>query len=159
MEKHNRPRTTALIHVIAGVLLALNVPLATAAEELILVIAPRSTLLTAEGTVEFDVYLYNKSDKRRRAPAPDAEFNVVWTLRDMDKTRPERNGSHVSLGTDAVSSYALKSQEAVSTLLMDHFESKPGDLLEFHISIKAKSKDGQTNIIQSNPVLLYRDKE
>src|SRR5438105_4779756 len=99
MEKHKRPRTTALIVVVSAALLALGVQLATAAEELRLILAPRSTLLTAEGTVTFDVYLYNDSDKRRATPAPEAEFNVVWTLRDTERNRPERRGSHLSIGT------------------------------------------------------------
>ena len=159
MEKHKRPRTTALIFIVSGALLAWGAQAVTAAEELRLIIAQRSTLLTAEGTVVFDAYLYNDGDKRRAAPAPDAEFKVVWTLRDTDRNRPERRGSHTSIGTDSVKSYVLKAREAVSCVLMDHFESEPGDLLEFHISVDTKLKTGDVKTIQSNSVVLYRPKE
>lgn len=159
MERHKRPGTTSLIVIICGALFVLGAQLATAAEELRLIIAPRSTLLTAEGTVVFDAYLYNDSDKRRAAPAPEALFDVVWTLRDTLRNRPERRGSHFSIGTDTVKKYVMNSREAVSCVLMDHFESEPGDLLEFHISVDTKLKTGEVKTIQSNSVVLYRPKE
>jgi hypothetical protein len=157
MEKHKR--TTALIVVVSAALLAWGVQLARAAEELRLILAPRSTLLTADGTVTFDAYLYNDSDKRRATPAPEAEFNVVWTLRDTDGNRPERRGSHLSIGTDTVKRYVLNSREAVSCVLMDHFETEGGDLLEFHISVDTKLKTGEVKTIQSNSVMMYRPKD
>jgi hypothetical protein len=124
-----------------------------------LIIAPRSSVLTAEGTVIFDVYLYNESDKGRRAPAPEAKFNVVWTLRDADGKRPERRESDFIVGTDTAKRYVLNSREAVSCVLMDHFESEPGDLLEFYIIVDTGSKTGEVKTIASNSVVMYRPKE
>jgi hypothetical protein len=127
-------RLTAFAFVFLVALFALGARSATAGEELRLIIAPRSTLLTAEGNVVFDAYLYNDSDKRRTVPAPEALFDVVWTLRDTDRNRPERQGSHFSIGTDTPKKYVINSRQGVLCVLATHFESEPGDLLEFHIA-------------------------
>jgi hypothetical protein len=144
--------------------LVLGTRLTTAAEELRLIIAPRSTLLTAEGNIVFDAYLYNDGFERRRAPAPEALFDVTWTLRDTDKQRPERHGSHFGIGTDTPKKYVINSRQGVHCVLTTHFESAPGDLLEFFISIDAKVNKVKTDLksgeaIRSNSVILYRPKE
>lgn len=164
METHTRSRTTALTAIVSGMLLALGLNLATAAEELKLILAPRSAQLTAEGNVEFDLYIYNASDKAKTVPAPEALFDVFWTLRDPDKRRPERHGSHFGLATDGPTKYVITPRKAIHCILGTHFESQPGDLLEFFISIdtrankvKADLKPGET--IRSNSALLYRPKE
>jgi hypothetical protein len=164
MERHKRPRTTALIVIVSGALLALGTPLASAAGEFRLIIAPRSTLLTADGNIILDAYLYNDSDERRGAPAPEALFDVVWTLRDTDKQRPERHGSHFGIGTDTPKKYVMNSRQGVHCVLTTHFESEPGDLLEFFISIDGKVNKVKTDLkageaIRSNSVILYRPKE
>ena len=129
------------------------------AGELQLVIAPRSTTLTAEGYIQFDVYLYNGSDRRLDAPAPEAEFNVNWTLRDTDKVRRDRDGSHFVLGTDTLKHYSMNPGTAVKRELGDRFQAEPGDMVEFFISVERKSKSGSIESIRSNSVLLYRPKE
>jgi hypothetical protein len=164
MERYKRPRTTALTVIFSAALLALGTQLATAAGELRLIIAPRSTLLTADGNIVFDAYLYNDSDRRRAAPAPEALFDVVWTLRDTLRNRPDRRGSHPSIGTDTVKKYVINSRQTVHCVLTTHFESEPGDLLEFHISVDTKVNKVNTELktgeaIQSNSVVLYRPKE
>ena len=139
MERNKKPRTTALIVIVFGTLLTLgSIRFATAAEELRLILAPRSALLTAESNVEFDLYIYNDSDKTRTAPAPEALFDVVWTLRDPDKRRPERHGSHFGVVTDGQTKYVIGSRKAIHCILATQFESEPGDLLEFLISIDNK---------------------
>jgi hypothetical protein len=159
MEKHKRPGTASLIVFLTVALFVSDAQSATAAEELKLIIAPRSTLLTAEGNVILDAYLYNDSDKRRTAPAPEALFDIVWTLRDALGSRPERRGSHFSIGTDTVKKYVINSRETVGCVLTAHFESEPGDLLEFHISVDTKLKTGEVKTIQSNSIMMYRPKE
>lgn len=164
MESHKRPRKTALIIIISGALLTFGAQLAAAAEELRLILAPRSVLLTAEGNVQFDLYIYNDSDKTRTAPAPEALFDVFWTLRDPDKHRPERHGSHFGLATDGETKYVIAPRKAIHCILGTHFESEPGDLLEFLISIDTKVNKVKTDLkpgeaLRSNSVILYRPKE
>lgn len=164
MERHKRLRKTALIVTVYGALLVWGAQLGTAAEGLRLILAPRSAILTAEGNVEFDLYIYNDSDKTRTVPAPEALFDVIWTLRDPDKRRPERHGSHFGLATDGQSKYVIASQKAIHCILATHFESEPGDLLEFVISIDTKVNKVKTDLkpgetIRSNSVILYRSKE
>jgi hypothetical protein len=164
METHNRPRKTALIIMISGALLAFGAPLAAAEEGLTLILAPRSALVTADGNVEFDLYIYNGDDKIHTAPAPEALFDVFWTLRDPDKRRPERKGSHTGLATDGPLKYVIAPGKAVHCILATSFESEPGDLLEFLISIDTKVNKVKTDLkpgesIRSNSVILYRPKE
>lgn len=164
METYKRPRIAApLVIIIFGALVSLAVKSATAAESVRLIIAPRATLLTAEGNIVFDAYLYNEGENKRRVPAPDAISDVVWTLRDILGNRPERRGSGGIIGTDAVETYVLNSQMAVHCVLTTHFDSEPGDLLEFHIRVNTKLNKSKTDLkpdetIASNSVILYRPK-
>lgn len=164
MEKNTRRRKTPLIILISIALLAFGAQLAAGAEELRLILAPRSALLTADGNVQFDLYIYNNSDKTRTAPAPEALFDVLWTLRDPDKRRPERHGSHFGLATDGRTKYVIAPGKAIHCILGTHFESEPGDLLEFLISIDTKVNEVKTDLkpdesIRSNSVMLYRPKD
>jgi hypothetical protein len=164
MEKNNGSRKTALIIMISGALWAFGSQLLAAPEELRLILAPRSLLLTAEGNVEFDLYIYNDSDKTRTAPAPEALCDVFWTLRDPDKRRSERHGSHFGLATDGKTKYVIAPRKAIHCILATHFESEPGDLLEFLISIDTKVNKVKTDLkpgeaMRSNSVILYRPKE
>src|SRR4051794_8792215 len=129
MEIHNRPRKAALIVLISGALLGFGPQLAGAADELKLILAPESVLLAANGNIAFDLYIYNDSDKKRTAPAPEAVFDVFWTLRDPDKRRPERHGTHFGLATDGPTKYVIAPHKAIHCILGTHFESEPGDLL------------------------------
>ncbi len=157
MEEYQRPRTTVLIAIVLGALSSLANH--AQAEDLKLVVAPRSVVLTADGIVAFDVYLYNSGDKRRIAPAPEALFDVVWTLRDPDKRRPERSGSDPGIGTDTAKEHVVKPRETVASVLTAHFESEPGDLLEFYVSVDVKSKNADEKPLRSNSVVLYRPKD
>jgi hypothetical protein len=159
MERHKRPRTTALIVIVCALLLAWGTRCTVAAGELRLIVAPRSAILTTDGNVIFDAYLYNDSDKKRSAPAPEAEFDVIWTMRDTNKLRPERSGSHFGIGTDTAKEYVIKARGAVACVLATHFEAEPGDLVDFHISIDMKLKSGEVKSLKSNSVILYRPKE
>jgi hypothetical protein len=165
MERRNRSRKTALMCIVCGTVLTLGLArLATAAEELRLILAPRSTVLTAEGVVDFDLYIYNDGDKTRTAPAPEALFDVIWTLRDPDKRRPERHGSHFGVATDGGSKYIIAPRKAIHCILATRFESEPGDLLEFLVSIDTKVNKVKTDLkpgeaLRSNSVILYRPKE
>jgi hypothetical protein len=165
MARHKKPRITALIAIVFGTLLPLgSAQLATAAEELKLILVPRSLVLTAEGNIAFDLYIYNDSEKKRTAPAPEALFDVIWTLRDTDNRRPDRHGSHVGVATDSETKYVIDSRKAVHCVLGTHFESEPGDLLEFFISVDTKVNKVKTDLkpgeaMRSNSVILYRPKE
>jgi hypothetical protein len=149
--------------MISASLLAFGAQLA-AAEGLTLILAPRSAVLTAEGSVEFDLYIYNGDDKTHTAPAPEALFEVFWTLRDPNKGRPERHGSHSGLASDSPLKYVVAPGKAVRCILATRFESEPGDLLEFLISIDTKVNKVKTDLkpgesIRSNSVMLYRPKD
>ena len=164
MARHKKPRVTPLVVIIGCTLLILQARSASAADELKLIIAPRSAVLTAEGNVVLDVYLYNDGDKKRAAPAPEALFDVVWTLRDTDKHRPERRGSHFGIGTDTPKKYVINSRQAIHCVLAAHLDSETGDLVEFYISIDTKVNKVKTDLkpgesIRSNSVILYRPKE
>jgi hypothetical protein len=164
METHKRPRITAtLITLVSSALFALESQAQTEPEAWRLVIAPRSTALTSEGNIVIDAYLYNESDKKRTAPAPDALFNTEWTLRDTLGTRPERHGNHASIGTDTAKKYVENPRQAVHCVLTTHFDSEPGDVLEFSISVDTKVNKVKTDLkpgesLRSNSVLLYRSK-
>ena len=160
-----RPRiAAALITLMSSALFALDSQADTEPGGWRLVIAPRSTVLPSGGNIIFDAYLYNEGDKKRTAPAPDALFDVIWTLRDTDKRRPERHGSHFGIGTDSARKYVFNSQQAVHCVLTTHFDSEPGDILEFSISVDTTVNKVKTDLkpgeaIRSNSVILYRPKE
>src|SRR5256885_11284264 len=121
MERIKRPRiAAALITLVSSALFALQSQAETEPGAWRLVIAQRSTVLTSEGNIVFDAYLYNESDKRRTAPAPEALFDTVWTLRDTLGNRPERHGSHASIGTDTVKKYVVNPGKAVHCVLTTH---------------------------------------
>lgn len=165
MEKYKRPRiTAALITLVFSALLGLEGQAEPEPGAWTFVIAPRSTVLTSEGNIVFDAYLYNNTDKTRTVPAPDALFDTVWTLRDALGNRPERHGSHGSIGTDTVKKYVLNPGRTVHCVLTTHFDSEPGDLLEFSISVDTTVNKVKTDLkpgeaIRSNSVLLYRLKD
>lgn len=147
-----------ILHFIAS-LLFIGVQASSAEGELQLILAPRGTTVTAEGYIQFDLYVYNGGDRPLEIPAPEAEFNVHWILRDTDNVRQDRDGSHFVLGTDTVKRYVLKPQTAIKRDLGDRLLAEPGDLLEFYISVERKLKSGGVENIRSNSVVLYRPKE
>jgi hypothetical protein len=64
-------RTTTLRIVLsAGLLLLLGISSSFAADELHLIISPSSATLPADGSIDFDAYIYNASKKRVEVPAP-----------------------------------------------------------------------------------------
>jgi hypothetical protein len=128
------------------------------AGDLRIILAPRSTTITAEGYVTFDVFLYNDSTDRVSAPAPEAEFTAFWTLRDVDNVRPERKESNTVFGTDAVKQYVLAAKTAIRCEINNRFLTEPGEVLVVYISVDAKSKSGKVESIQSNAVMLFRPK-
>jgi hypothetical protein len=123
-----------------------------------MILAPRSTTLTAEGYVTFDVYLYNDSESRVSAPAPEAEFTAYWTLRDVDNARPEREESNSVFGTDTVKEYVLGPKAAIRCEISNRFLAEPGDVLILYISVDAKLRSGKAKSIRSNSVILFRPK-
>jgi hypothetical protein len=106
------------------------------AGELRMILAPRSTTLTAEGYVTFDVYLHNDSRGRVSAPAPEAEFTAFWTLRDVDNVRPERQESNVVFGTDTVKKYPMEPKTAIRCEISNRFLAEPGDILVLYITVE-----------------------
>jgi hypothetical protein len=146
-----------VVVLLAAVLLA-GVTTPSLGDELHMILVPRSTTLTAEGYVTFDVYLNNDGESRISAPAPEAEFAAFWTLRDVDNVRPEREGSNVVFGTDAVKEYVLQPKSAIRCEINNKFLAEPGDLLVLYITVDAKLKSGKTKTIRSNSVMLYRPK-
>jgi hypothetical protein len=144
--------------ILSVVMVLLALPLRLLAGELHLIIAPQSTTLTAEGYFRLDVYVYNDSNAKVIAPAPEAEFKASWTLRDAENIRPRREGSHSVFGTDTLQQHALNAQTAVKCEVGDRILTEPGDILELYITVDSKSKSGQTTTLQSNSVLLFRPK-
>ena len=130
-----------------------------AADELRLIIAPKSPILTANGHTDSDAYIYNASKKRITVPVPYAGFNVVWRLRDICKVRPEREGTYADIGTHTVDPYLVNPGSAIRCEhLVASIQAEPGDVLEFYITIDRKPKSGAVQTIRSNSVLLYRPK-
>jgi hypothetical protein len=127
-----------------------------ATDELRLIISPKSALLGTEGRVDFDAYVYNTSKQRLEVPAPQGLFNVVWTLRDLCKNRPDRDGSHFVVGTDTIKKYVINPGTAVTCELSDEFSAEPADMLEFYITLDRKLKSGAVETIRSNSIILYR---
>jgi hypothetical protein len=165
METYTRPRITAsLITLVCSVLFVFESQAQVEPGAWRLVVAPRSTVLTSEGNIVFDTYLYNDSERKRTAPAPEALFDAIWTLRDPSGNRSERHGSNPSIGTDTVKKYVVNPREAIHSVLTAHFDSEPGDLLEFFINVDTKVNKAKTDLkpgesIRSNSVLLYRPME
>jgi hypothetical protein len=145
--------------VCAGLFAFLQVQKCPAAEEIRLVLAPRSLSLTGEDYLKFDLYWYNGSPKKMEVPAPQRGFTVTWTLRDVDRVRRDRDGSHYILGTDTVKQYTLDPRTAIKCELGDRFRAEPGDILEFYITIDLTTRLGKTQTIRSNSAILYRSKE
>lgn len=143
-----------------GLLLLLGIVVCFAADELHLIISPSSTTLTAEGLIDFDAYIYNSSKKRVEVPAPQGGMNVVWTLRDICKVRPDRHGSDSVIGTHTVNPYVISPGCAIRCEhLGAQFDSEPTDVLEFYIMIERKLKSDPVQTIRSNSILMYRPKE
>src|SRR6266511_5787583 len=139
-----------------GLLLILGINGCFAAGELRLIISPTSTTLTAKGFVDFDAYIYNSSDRRIEVPAPQGGFNVVWTLHDICKVRPDRNDSDAVVGTHTVDPYVINPRCAVRCEhLGAQFDSEPGDVLEFYITLERKLRSGAIQTIRSNSVVMY----
>jgi len=123
-----------------------------------LVIVPQSTTLASNGNVKFAIYLFNDSDRKITAPAPEAGFTVFWTLRDVDNIREPRENSHLVLGTDTEPQHTLGPQTAARCDVGDKIFAEPGDILEFYITVESKGKSGKGMTIRSNSVLLFRQK-
>lgn len=135
-----------------------------AAEEVRLIVAIRSTALSGEGYVLFDLYLFNQSTKQMLVPAPENGFTVEWALRDPEGRRPDREGSNRVMATHTLKPYTLAPRTAVRCELGNKFDSEPGDLLEFYIRVDTKVNKVKTDLkpgeaIRSNSVILYRPKE
>lgn len=142
-----------------GLLLMLGILGCFAAGEMELIISPNSTTLTEKGFVDFDAYIYNSSDKRIEVPAPQGGFNVVWTLHDICKVRPDRNGADSVIGTHTVDPYVINPRCAIKCEhLGAQFDSEPNDVLEFFVTIERKVKSGVIQTIRSNSVVMYRPK-
>jgi hypothetical protein len=145
------------IHLTTGLLLILGIRGCLAADELHLIISPNSTTLTAKGFVDFDAYIYNSSDRRIQVPSPQEGFNFVWTLHDICKIRPDRNGSNSVMGIHTVDPYVINPRCAVRCEhLGAQFDSEPGDVLEFYITVERRLKSGAIQTIRSNSVIMYR---
>jgi len=140
-----------------GLLLMLGIHGCFAADELYLIISPNSTTLTEKGFVDFDAYIYNSSDRPRRVPAPQGGYSVIWILHDICKIRPDRNGSDSVVVAHSVDPYVINPRCAIRCEhLGAQFDSEPGDVLEFYITVERKLKSGATQTIRSNSVVMYR---
>ena len=151
-------RATRLKIVLSAVLLLfLGIDSSFAADELNLIIAPASATLSAKGFVDFDAYIYNSSDKRIEVPAPQGGFDVIWTLHDICKVRPDRNGTNSVVGIHTVNPYVVNPGRAIRCEhLGAQFDSEPSDVLEFYITLERKLKSGAVQTIRSNSVVMYR---
>jgi hypothetical protein len=127
-----------------------------AAEEVRLIIVPKSATLTAQGFIEFEAFIFNGTKEKLDVPWPQSGFNVAWKLHDICNMRPDRDGSHFVVGTDAVKTVRLNPGSAKGCELGDRFESAPTDVLEFYITIERKLKSGAVQNIRSNSVVMYR---
>ena len=153
-------RTTVKTILRTSMLLLLGICSCFATDELHLIISPSSTILTAKGFIDFDAYIYNLSNKRIEVPAPQGGINVIWTLRDICKVRPDRHGSDSVIGTHTVNPYVINPGCAIRCEhLGAQFDSEPTDVLEFYITIERKLKSGAVQSIRSNSILMYRPKE
>lgn len=141
------------------VIITLAAQVSVCAGELRMVIALRSTTLTEKGYITFDAYLYDDAETQVTAPAPASEFTTFWRVRDLDNVRPQREDSHLVVGTDTIKQYVLGPHRAISCQLGERFAADPGDVVEFYISVERKSKSGSVESIRSNSVMLYRPKE
>lgn len=122
-----------------------------------LIISPNSTSLTAKGFVDFDAYIYNSSDERIKVPAPQGGYSIIWILHDICKIRPDRNGSDSVVVVHSVDPYVINPRSAIRCEhLGAQFDSEPGDVLEFYITIERKLKSGVVQTIRSNSVVMYR---
>lgn len=131
----------------------------SAAEEVRLMIAPKSATLTAQGFIEFDAFIFNLTKKELEVPWPQGGFDVAWKLHDICNVRPDRDGTHFVVGTDAVKTVRLNPGTAKGCELGDKFESEPTDVLEFYITIERKAKSGAVQSIRSNSVIMYRPRQ
>ncbi|MEN3370479.1 MAG: hypothetical protein V7609_2622 [Verrucomicrobiota bacterium] len=128
------------------------------AGELRIIIAPRSTTLDAKGYISFDLYLYNDTGRPVSVPSPSHEFTTVWTVRDVDNVRQAAEDSHLVVGTDTVATVTIDPRRAVRCELGENFLTQPGDIVEFYVSIDAKSVSGNKGHLRSNTVALVRPK-
>lgn len=146
-----------IIAVFANLLLFVGVvEQCSAAEELRVIIAPRSATLTAEGRIEYDAVIFNETKEKLAVPWLQRVYGVVWKLHDICKTRDDRDGTHSVVGTDVVNTVTLNPGAAKGCVLGDQFDSKPGDVLEFYITIERKLKSGAMQTIRSNSLVMYR---
>lgn len=135
-----------------------------AAEEVRLIVATRSTILSGEGYIVFDLYLINQSTKPLLVSAPENGFTVAWRLRDPQGRRADRDGSNRVMATHTLKPYTIAPRAAIRCELGNKFDSEPGDLLEFYIGIDTKVRKVKTDVepgeaIRSNSVILYRPNE
>jgi hypothetical protein len=143
----------------AALVMFLGLQGSRAEEEVKVIVALRSVTLAGGGYFLFDLYLYNGATKGAKVPAPEKGFTVVWTLRDVDNVRPDRDGSDRVIGTDTVKQYSIKPGSAIKCELGYKVLAEPGDMLEFCVTIPSTLKSGETRNIRSNSVTMYRPKE
>ena len=153
-------RTTTLrLLAFGGLVLFLGTPNALAADELQLIITPSATTIPAQGLIDFEGYMYNASKDRVEVAGPQAGFKVVWTLHDICKTRPDREGTDNVIGTHTLNPYGINSGSAIRCgHLGVSIDAEPGDVVEFCITIERKLKSGAVQTIRSNSILMYRPK-
>jgi len=146
--------------LITGLLLLFGILSCFGADELYLIISSNATTLTVKGFVDFDAYIYNASDRRIKVPAPQEGFDFAWTLHDICKIRPDRNGSNSVLGIHTVDPYVINPRCAVRCEhLGAKFDSEPGDVLEFYITLERKLKSGAIQTLRSNSIVMYRPQD
>ena len=151
--------TLKIIALFAGFLLFIGASgHCLGADELRLVIAPKSATLTAKGFIEFEAFIFNGTKKREEVPWPQNGFNVEWKLHDSCNIRPDRDGAYFVAGTDTVETVPLNPGKAKGCMLGAQFDSEPADVLEFYITIERKRNSGDVQSIRSNSVMLYRPK-
>ncbi len=149
-----------IIVLFAGLLLLVGgLEECSAAEEVRLMIAPKSATLTPKGRIEFDAFIFNGTKKKAEVPWLQRAYHVVWRLHDICKVRPDRDETSFVIGTDAVETVTLDPGTAKGCVLGAQFDSEPGDVLEFYITIERKLKSDAVQTIRSNSILMYRPKE
>jgi|GEM_PF-2936284 len=144
--------------VIAALFILSGLHNSPAADGVTLVLAMRSVTLSGQGSVLFDLYLYNTTGERLEVPAPEKAFTVVWKLHDVDNVRLDRDGSDRVIGTDTVKHYVINPQSAIKCELGYMFLAEPGDLLEFCVTVASTMKSGEAHTMRSNSVIMYRPK-